>query len=94
MGADDLYQAHLARYLKDVQISLDSKIAQAQSENAEIAAKIRAQRQEIELLLSNLELVVNDIDGAAKASTTFSKENKLRKESQQMDREVKARGDT
>ena len=75
-------------------MSLDSKIAEAQLENVELAARIQAQRQEIESLLSSLESVVGDLDDAAKASTTFSKENKLRKESLQMDREVKARGDT
>jgi kinetochore protein NNF1 len=57
--------------LKEVQTSLDANLSAAQSENAELAARIHAQRQEIESLLAGLESVVSDIDGAAKASTSY-----------------------
>ncbi|KAL1984002.1 hypothetical protein VTN96DRAFT_9687 [Rasamsonia emersonii] len=93
LGADELYQAHLRPYLKEVQASLNAKIETTQSQNAELAERIQAQRKEIESLLSGLEAVVGDLEGAAKASTQFSKEHSLRQESLQMDEEVKARVD-
>lgn len=76
-----------------MQASLDAKIEATQSQNAELAERIQAQRKEIESLLSGLEAVVGDLESAAKASTQFSKEHNLRQESLQMDEEVKARVD-
>lgn len=46
---------------------------------------------EIETLLSSLESVVGDLEGAALAATQFSGENDLRQETIQMDEEVKVR---
>ena len=52
---------------------------------------MQAQRLEIEQLLSQLGLVVSDIEGAATAATQFSKEHHIRQDAVQMDGEVKAR---
>lgn len=91
LGAEELYRAHLAPYLHEAQSSLNAKIEAAQSQNAELVEKIQQQRKEIESLLSGLEAVVADLEGAAGAATQFSKENSLRQEAIQMDEEVKAR---
>jgi kinetochore protein NNF1 len=91
LGAEDLYQAHLAPYLQVAQSTLDSRLEAVQSQNAELAARIQAQRREIESLLSGLEVVVGDLEGAAEAATKFSKENNLRGDTLQIDGELKAR---
>ncbi|KAI9041694.1 uncharacterized protein KD926_006592 [Aspergillus affinis] len=93
LSPDELYRAHLAPYLLETQTTLDSKIEATQTENAELAQRVQAQRVEIESLLSGLESVVSDLEGAAAAATHFCEENDLRKEAFQMDGEVKARSD-
>ncbi|KAK1141972.1 hypothetical protein N8T08_008295 [Aspergillus melleus] len=93
LSPDELYRAHLAPYLHETQTTLDLKIEATQAENAELAQRVQAQRIEIESLLSGLESVVSDLEGAAAAATQFCEENDLRKEALQMDGEVKARSD-
>ncbi|KAH8700751.1 putative MIND kinetochore complex component Nnf1 [Talaromyces proteolyticus] len=88
MGADNLYQAHLAPYLQHAQDSLNAKLETTQSQNAELADKIISQRKEIESLLSGLEAVMADLEGSANASTQYSRENSLRQQSMQVDEDV------
>lgn len=76
-----------------MQSALNAKLESTQSQNAELAERIQSQRKEIESLLSGLEAVVGDLEGAAKASIQFSREHNLRQESLQMDEEVRARVD-
>lgn len=90
LNAKELYQAHLTPYLEKAQATLDSKLEETQEENAELAEKIQLQRQEIESLLSGLEGVVSDLEGAVTATTEFDTEGNLRKEVLQMDEAVKA----
>lgn len=89
LNAGDLYQAHLTPYLQQAENALNAKIETAQSENAALAERIIAQRQEIESLLSGLEAVMTDLEGSAKASTQYSKVHNLRQESLMIDDEVK-----
>ncbi|KAL1999552.1 hypothetical protein VTN02DRAFT_4363 [Thermoascus thermophilus] len=91
LGAEDLYRAHLAPYLQEAQAGLHAKIEAAQAQNAELVGKIQRQRGEIEALLSGLEAVVADLEGAAAAATQFSREHGLRQEAVRMDEEVRAR---
>lgn len=72
---------------------MNAKLQSTEKQNAELAQDIQSQRMEIQNLLSNLESVVADLDGAAAAATQFSKENGLLQEAMQMDEEVKARPD-
>ncbi|RHZ49698.1 putative cAMP receptor-like protein [Aspergillus thermomutatus] len=90
---DELYRAHLTPYLQEVQSSLNAKIRATEAQNAELARHIQGQRAEIERLLSSLESIVTDVEGAAAAATHFSKENDLRQEAFKMDEEVKARSE-
>lgn len=85
-----MYAAHLTPYLQEVQASLDAKLAAVQTQNAEMATTIQEQRREINALLSGLESVMADLDGAAVAATQFSKENGLRQDAIRMDEEVRA----
>lgn len=91
MAAKELYQAHLTPYLQEAQSTLDSELESLQSQNVELAKRIQIQREEIQSLLSGLEAVVGDLEGAANASIQFSKENDLRQEVVQIDGELKSR---
>ena len=91
MGAKELYQAHLTPYLQEAQSTLDSELELLQSQNVGVAERIQNQRKEIQSLLSGLEIIVEDLEGAANGSIQFSKENGLRQEAVQIDGELKAR---
>lgn len=91
LGAEDLYRAHLTPYLQEAKSVLDNKLETTHAENAELAQTVQAQRLEIEKLLSHLESVVTDIEGAATAATQFSKEHHIRQDAVEMDEEVNAR---
>ncbi|KAJ5145738.1 uncharacterized protein N7515_000302 [Penicillium bovifimosum] len=90
LGAEDLYKAHLTPYLQEAQSTLNARLEATHAENAELAQTVQKQRLEIERLLSNLGVVVSDIEGAATAASQFSKENHLRQDAIQMDEEVRA----
>ncbi|EEH16166.1 hypothetical protein PABG_06253 [Paracoccidioides brasiliensis Pb03] len=90
LGANALYQAHLAPYLAEVQSSLNAKLASVQNENIRLSEKVGAQRREIEQLLSGLEAVISDVEGAADAMAAFDRNHSLRQEAQEMEDEVKA----
>ncbi|PWY79565.1 Nnf1-domain-containing protein [Aspergillus heteromorphus CBS 117.55] len=91
LSPEELYQAHLLPHLMETQANLDARIGSVQVENEELAGKVQEQRAEIERLLSGLEAVVADVEGAAAATTQFTTENQLRQEAAQMDGEVRAR---
>ncbi|PWY86351.1 MIND kinetochore complex component Nnf1 [Aspergillus sclerotioniger CBS 115572] len=93
LSPEELYRAHLLPCLMETQSDLDAKIESVQTENVELAGKVQAQRLEIESLLSGLEAVVADLEGAAAAATQFTSENQLRQEAAQMDGEVRARSE-
>ncbi|GLA06094.1 hypothetical protein AnigIFM60653_006617 [Aspergillus niger] len=93
LSPEELYKAHLLPHLMETQADLDAKINSVQNQNAELAEKVQAQRSEIESLLSGLEAVVADLEGAAAATTQFTSEHQLRQEAAQMDEEVKARSE-
>ncbi|OQD72825.1 hypothetical protein PENDEC_c019G05695 [Penicillium decumbens] len=91
LGAEELYKAHLTPYLQEAQSVLNDRLEATAAQNGELAQTVQAQRLEIEKLLSHLESVVSDIEGAATAATQFSKENHIREDAIQMDEEVNAR---
>lgn len=93
LGADELYRAHLKPHLQNAQASLNAELNEVQAENARLTEKILEQRKEIDSLLSSLETVMGDLETAAKASTEFTRNNKLRQDSVKIDEEVKARID-
>ena len=90
LGAEDLYKAHLTPHLQEAQSTLNKKLETTHAENAELAQTVQAQRLEIEKLLSHLESVVTDVEGAATAATQFGKDNDIRQNAVQMDEEVNA----
>lgn len=86
-----MYKAHITPFLQEAQSTLNTRLEATNAENAELAQSVQAQRLEIEQLLSQLGLVVSDIEGAATAATQFSKEHHIRQDAVQMDGEVRAR---
>ena len=91
LGADELYKAHLTPYLQEVQSTLDNKLEETHAQNAELAKTVQAQRLEIEKLLSHLESVVSDVEGAASASRQFTQESHTREDAIKMDEEMNTR---
>lgn len=88
LGAEELYKAHLTPYLQEAQATLNDKLEATHAQNAELSQTVQAQRLEIEKLLSHLESVVTDVEGAATAATQFSQEHHIRQDAVQMDEEV------
>lgn len=91
LGAEELYKAHLTPYLQEAQSTLNNKLEATHKQNAELAQRVQAQRREIEELLSCVESVVTDIEGAATAAAQFSRDSQIRQIAAQMDEEVNAR---
>lgn len=89
LSADELYQAHLAPQLAKAEAALDSKLDSVQKENIQLAEDIARQRREIQHLLSGLEAVVSDIQGAVGAIRDFDAEKRLRKDAEEMDDEIR-----
>ncbi|KAJ5653532.1 hypothetical protein N7490_000535 [Penicillium lividum] len=88
LGAEDLYRAHLTPYLQEAQSTLKDKVESTHAQNAELSQTVQAQRLEIEKLLSHLESVVTDVEGAALATTQFTQEHHIRQDAVQMDEEI------
>ncbi|KAJ6085984.1 Nnf1 [Penicillium sp. IBT 16267x] len=88
LGAEDLYKAHLTPYLQEVQATLNDKLEATHAQNAELSQTVQAQRLEIEKLLSHLESIVTDVEGAAMAATQFTQEHHIRQDAVQMNEEV------
>ncbi|KAJ5715918.1 uncharacterized protein N7483_013099 [Penicillium malachiteum] len=81
-------QSGNAPHVLDAQSTLNNTIEATNAQNSELAQTVQAQRLQIEKLLSHLESVVTDIEGAATAASQFSKEHHLRQDAIQMDEEV------
>lgn len=90
LGANELYQAHLAPHLAQAEAALDSKLDAVQRENVQLAGRIEQQRREIQQMLSGIEAVVSDVEGAASAIRNFDSDKQLRKDAEQMHDEIKA----
>ena len=88
LGANELYQAHLAPQLAQTEAALDSKLDVVQKENVQLAERIARQRREIQQLLSGIETVVADVQGAVVAIQDFDAEKTLRKDAEEMDDEI------
>lgn len=88
-----LYLAHLAPYLASTQSQLEIKLRSVQVENEQLAKGVERQRDEVERLVSGLEAVIADLEGANIAMSDVEG-SEIRKEAMELDGEsgVKARG--
>ena len=89
-----LYLAHLAPYLASTQSQLETKLRSVQVENEQLAKGVERQRDEVERLISGLEAVIADLEGANIAMSDVVEGSEIRKEAMELDGEsgVKARG--
>ena len=89
-----LYLAHLAPYLASTQSQLETKLQAVQAENEQLAKGVERQRDEVERLVSGLEALVADLEGANAVMSDVIAGSEIRKEAMEMDGEVgtRARG--
>lgn len=89
-----LYLAHLAPYLASTQSQLETELQAVQAENEHLAKGVERQRDEVERLVSGLEAVVADLEGANGAMSEVVEGSEMRKEAMEIDGEVggRARG--
>ena len=89
-----LYLAHLAPYLASTQSQLETKLQSVQVENEQLAKGVERQRDEVERLVSGLEAVIADLEGANSAMSDAVEGSEIRKEAVELDGEsgVRARG--
>ena len=86
-----LYLAHLAPYLASTQAQLETELQAIQVENEQLAKGVERQRDEVERLVSGLEAVVADLEGANGTMSDVVESSGLKKEAMEMDGEIGAR---
>lgn len=67
LPANTLYTAHLKTHLQAAHTKLTTSLSETSSQNADLATTVLAQREEIAQLLSQLENVVSDLEGAVES---------------------------
>lgn len=87
-----LYLAHLAPYLTSTQAQLESELQVVQAENEQLAKGIEGQRDEVERLVSGLEAVIADLEGANGVMEGVVEGAELRREVMEVETEVGGRG--
>lgn len=89
-----LYLAHLAPYLATTQSQLETELRAVQVENEQLAKGVERQRDEVERLVSGLEALIADLEGANGAMSAVTEDGEMRKEAIDMDGETggRARG--
>ncbi|MCJ1391200.1 hypothetical protein MMC18_004062 [Xylographa bjoerkii] len=63
----DLYNAHLSPQLVPIQADLEKRLRGTRTRNEELVTLIQKQREDVERLVSGLESVVRDLEGANEA---------------------------
>lgn len=86
-----LYLAHLAPYLASTQSQLETELQAVQAENEQLAKGVERQRDEVERLVSGLEAVIADLEGANGAMSDVVEGSEVRKEAMEMDGEIAGR---
>ena len=83
-----LYLAHLAPYLASTQSQLEAELQAVQVENEQLAKGVERQRDEVERLVSGLEAVIADLEGANGAMSSVAEVGDMTKEAMEIDGEV------
>ncbi|KAK5089150.1 hypothetical protein LTR05_003374 [Lithohypha guttulata] len=78
LSAQELHSAHLNPTLIRVEKELQAKLRATQLSNTEMTTKIEEQRAEIQRLAQQLESIIEDVEGAAKAFEDDSIREELR----------------
>ncbi|KAL6715611.1 hypothetical protein ACLMJK_006572 [Lecanora helva] len=83
-----LYLAHLAPYLASTQTQFESQLEAVQADNAKLANGIEGQKDEIEKLVSGLEALIADIEGANVVMGDAVAGADIRKEAMEVENEI------
>ena len=86
-----LYLAHLAPYLASTQSQLETELQAVQVENEQLAKGVERQKDEVERLVSGLEAVIADLEGANGAMSDVAVGSEMRKEVMELDGEGASR---
>ncbi len=87
-----LYLAHLAPYLTSTQAQLDKELLAVQTENELLAKGVEGQRDEVERLVSGLEAVIADLEGANGVMEGVIEGGEVGREIMEVEGEVGGRG--
>lgn len=92
LSAEQLYTAYLGPHLQEATELLDAKLQSTQAENAKAMELIAAQRNEMERLVGDLEMLVHDVENSVQVmhEGTDNGIEGLRAEAWEMESEVKA----
>ena len=83
-----LYLAHLAPYLVTTQAQLGSELLAVQAENEQLAKGIDGQKDEVERLVSGLEAVIADLEGANAVMGRQVESGDVRREAMEVESEL------
>lgn len=86
-----LYLAHLAPYLASTQAQLETQLQTVQAENAQLAQGVETQRDEVEWLVSGLEAVIADLEGANVVMGEVINGGEMRQEAMEVETEIGGR---
>ena len=92
LSGEELYMAHLTPFLQQASVELEVRVRETQQDNYSMIDTIQKQRQEIEMLMNELEGVVRDI-GSSVESMSVKEGNgvqDLKGEAWTMEQEVAA----
>ena len=83
-----LYLAHLAPYLASTQSQLEGELQTLQAKNVQLAKGVDAQSDEVERLVSGLEALIADLEGANAVMSEVVEGGGVKKEAMEVENEV------
>ena len=86
-----LFLAHLAPYLTSTQAQLEAELHTVQAENEQLARSLEGQRDEVEKIVSGLEAVIADLEGANGVMEGVIQEGEVKREAMEVERELGSR---
>ena len=87
-----LYLAHLAPYLQQTELELDTELKRLQSENEDLIEGIQGQREEAEALIDGLEAVMTDLEAANAIMDDEVEKNDIKMEVMETEKELRVAG--
>lgn len=89
-----LYLAHLAPYLTSTQAQLEAELQTVQAENEQLAKGLEGQGDDVERLISGLEAVIADLEGANEVMGAVVEGGEIKREVMEVEGELggRARG--
>ena len=86
-----LYLAHLAPYLEETQKKLEGEMLQLQADNETLVNSIHAQEEEVERMVSDLEAVIRDLEGANEVMDQVVGDASMRTDARELHAEIAGR---